>query len=91
MNEKRERVFSWKAVTKKYYRVSLSAEGWSDGYMLLTQEEAELIRKATNCNNWILPELDSWSGSFFIDTEHPMSEEEMKVDHEKRHGWPDQE
>ena len=56
--------------TKYWYPVSLSANGWSDGYVQLTEEEARIVSYATNPTNWTNATLEADSGSFMIDTFH---------------------
>ena len=53
---------------KKYwYKVIQSAEGRSYGWVHLTEDEAALIAKVSDSNNWINSEIDDWSGSFWIE------------------------
>ena len=53
-----------------WYPVSLSAEDWSDGWVYLTEKEAEIVEYATNPANWSQTDLRPWSGSFSIDRFH---------------------
>ena len=58
---------------KKYkYGVCLSAEDYSDGYVRLTRREAEIVSYATNERNWEDAHSNPYSGSFYIDLEHPV-------------------
>lgn len=42
------------------------------GYVRLTKREAEIVSYATNERNWEDKESNSYSGSFYIDLEHPV-------------------
>ena len=53
---------------KRKYKVTFSAEGATSGYIMLTDKEAEIIRKVTNTSNWdSICEDDPYSGSFYIE------------------------
>lgn len=56
---------------KKWYNVSISAEGETSGWIDLTEEEAKAVEYATNIDNWEKLKPESWSGYFFIDINHP--------------------
>ena len=59
---------------KYWYRVSLSAEGDSSGYVHLTKEEAEGAKKASDTLLWHNAQMEAWSGFFWIDTDNPLKE-----------------
>lgn len=64
---------------RKYkYFVSLSAEDETHGYVKLTKREAEIVSYATNERNWEDKESNLYSGSFYIDLEHPVEIENLK-------------
>lgn len=72
------------ASEKKYYRVSISdADCINSGYALLTREEAELVRKATSPGYWIHPVTEGFVNGFFIDMNHPMTEDEMEMEYKE--------
>jgi len=55
---------------KKYwYEVTQSAEDESHGWIQLTEDEAALISKVTDSDNWTNTEMGSWTGWFGIDLE----------------------
>lgn len=56
---------------KKWYKVVLSAEDSSSGWVKLTKEEALAVGYACNMKNWKKKNLNPWSGCFYIDLEHP--------------------
>ena len=60
---------------KYYFPVSISGDGYSTGYVLLTKDEAITVAMATNFSNWAKPELERWSGSFHIDINAGIPEE----------------
>ena len=64
---------------KFWYYVSLSAEGFSSGYVELTKEEAEVVDRVTNPANWKYRQMESWSGSFFINTNDPKVKQGNKL------------
>lgn len=65
---------------KKYkYEVCLSAEDYSDGYVRLTKREAEIVSYATNERNWENKISNPYSGSFYIDLEHPVEIVEFPI------------
>ena len=64
--------------TKFYWKVWQSAEGCTDGYVLLTKKEAEIVFYATNQDNWKHLNDESWSGCFSIDLDNPISEEDFE-------------
>ena len=53
------------SITKKYY-VGITGLENSKGYIDLTEEEAETVRKVINPNNWQDATLNPWSRKFFI-------------------------
>lgn len=66
-----------KSEEKKYkYTVSLSADDETYGYVELTKREAEIVSYATNERNWENKISNPYSGSFYIDLEHPVEIEE---------------
>ena len=62
-------------VKKYYFPVVITGEGYSTGYILLTQEEANVVKKATTFSNWVGAELDKFSGRFIIETDKGIPEE----------------
>lgn len=57
---------------KKYkYRVCLSAEDYSDGYVELTKREAEIVAYAIDTRNWKDSNINPYSGDFEIDLDNP--------------------
>ena len=64
--------------TKFYWKVWQSAEGCTDGYVLLTKKEAEIVSYATDWNNWKCVNDESWSGSFSIDLDNPIPVEDFE-------------
>lgn len=61
-----------KESNKKYkYRVCLSAEDYSDGYVELTKREAEIVAYAADTGNWKDVHLNPYSGDFQIDLDNP--------------------
>lgn len=56
---------------KFYYEVGIDGEDYTHGKILLTKKEAELVNFATNPNNWKNVNIKKYSGSFFIDIDHP--------------------
>ncbi len=66
-----------KSEGKKYkYNVSLSADDETSGYIELTKKEAEIVSYATCEDNWKNAKLNPYSGSFYIDLNHPEEVEE---------------
>lgn len=58
---------------KKYkYEVSLSADDYSYGYVILTRKEAEIVSYATSECNWKDAHLNPYSGEFCIDLKNPI-------------------
>ena len=51
---------------KKRYYVGITGLDNSKGYIELTEEEAEAVRKCTDSNNWDNATLNPWSKRFFI-------------------------
>lgn len=68
---------------KYYFPVANRAEDVSTGYMRLTREEAELVAKATNPENWERAEIEKYSGSFRIELDQAIPEEWW--DYHKQH------
>lgn len=66
------KLWDGKDSNKKYkYHVSLSADGWSDGYVYSTKGEAEIVAYATDTRNWKEANLNPYSGDFEIDLDNP--------------------
>ena len=61
------------------YKVTQGAEGWSDGYVILTKAEAEVVAKVCDKNNWLNANIDRWSGSFSIDIDNPIDPSELNA------------
>lgn len=57
---------------KFYFNVGTFAEGDSRGRVRLTLEQAKIIEYATDKGNWENYDDDGYSGSFFIDIDHPV-------------------
>lgn len=58
---------------KKYkYKVELSADDGTVGYVELTSEQAELVAHVTNTNNWEIIKQGQYSGTFEIDLKNPL-------------------
>ena len=61
------------AANRKYrYAVSMLGDDISDGYIELTKKQADVVKFATNTKNWEDAELNSYSGTFFINTDKPI-------------------
>lgn len=61
------------AKAKKYrYEIGYYAEGTTRGYIELTKKEADIVAYALNARNWEIIEEESYSGSAWIDTAHPV-------------------
>ena len=58
--------------TKFYFAVGTSEEGYSGGYVLLTQKEADIVAFATNYDNWKNSYDEGYSGSFYIENDRPI-------------------
>ena len=66
------------ARVKKYrYNICYSAEGVTTGTIDLTKKEAAIVAYALNTSNWNNLDAESWSGSCFIDIEHPYEIKDM--------------
>lgn len=52
---------------KYWYHVGTSAEEYSDGWVYLTEKEAEVISYVCNDRNWQNANLTYYSGSMWID------------------------
>ena len=63
---------------KKYYSVFLSAEDYTTGFVRLTQEEADLVARVTNIENWEYLDANPYSGYFGIDRKHPLTKEKVE-------------
>lgn len=73
---------------KNYYLISSYGDGGVNGYLLLTQEEAAIIQKAMDFNNWVHLEEDGpYDMGINVDT--PMTKTEMEADYTDRYGWRD--
>lgn len=73
---------------KNYYLIKPWGDGSRDGYLLLTQEEANIIQKAMDFNNWVHLEEDGPYG-MGINVDTPMTKTEMEADYTDRYGWRD--
>ena len=71
---------------KHKYFVSLSADDETCGYVKLTKREAEIVSYATNERNWEDKKSNPYSGSFYIDLEHPV-EIEQSSDMNLQRDW----
>lgn len=47
----------------------LSADDYTEGTMMLTKEEYEIVKRVTNKANWDNLDAHHWSGSFIISCE----------------------
>ena len=74
---------------KNYYLIMPWGDGSRDGYLLLTQEEANIIQKAMDFNNWVHLEDDDGPFGIKFDANSPMTETEMEADYANRYGWRD--
>lgn len=54
------------------YKVELSADDATVGYIQLTSEEAKIIEYATNEENWDIVKQGEYSGLFEIDVNNPI-------------------
>lgn len=52
-------------IKNKYY-VGITGMDNSKGYIELTENEAEIVKKVVNSNNWTDVKLNPWSKRFFI-------------------------
>lgn len=59
-------------VRKYKYKVELSADDATVGYIQLTSEEAKIIEYATNEENWDIVKQGEYSGLFEIDVNNPI-------------------
>lgn len=58
---------------KKYkYKVGLYADGSIEGFVELTKQEAELVSRITNPDNWEITEDGEYYGSFEIEIDNPI-------------------
>ena len=62
---------------KRYYYAVLnkSAEACSTGRVLLTREQAEAVKYASNPRNWIDADVEKYDGSTIINMESEIPEE----------------
>lgn len=60
---------------KGYYEITTFGEGISQGWVLLTREEAMLFNRIADTKNWVHAEVDKWSGSTRIDLNSYVPEE----------------
>lgn len=72
---------------KNYYLIKPWGDGSRDGYLLLTQEEANIIQKAMDFNNWVHLEDDDGPFGIKFDANSPMTETEMEADYADRYSW----
>lgn len=56
----------------KKYKVELSADDATVGYIQLTSEEAKIVEYATNEENWDIVKQGEYSGLFEIDVNNPI-------------------
>lgn len=61
-----------KPETKFYFAVGTSGDGYSGGYVLLTQHEADIVAFATDYDNWVNSYDEGYSGSFHIENDRPI-------------------
>lgn len=54
------------------YKVELSADDATVGYIQLTSEEAKIVEYATNEENWDIVKQGEYSGLFEIDVNNPI-------------------
>ena len=54
------------------YKVELSADDVTVGYIQLTSEEAKIVEYATNEENWDIVKQGEYSGLFEIDVNNPI-------------------
>ena len=54
-----------------WYLVSTIAEEISEGYVYLSKKEAQIVKYATQKENWKNASLEGYSGCFFIDIDNP--------------------
>ena len=80
---------SLQSAEKFWYKVELYAETQSEGYVLLTPEEAQLVASVTNYESWKKSNLEGYSGSFGIEVEKPLTQEEF--DALEKYNWEDSE
>ena len=64
--------------TKFYWKVWQSAEGCTDGYVLLTKKEAEIVSYVTDQDNWKHLSDEPYSGCFSIDLDNPIPVDEFE-------------
>ncbi len=72
---------------KSYYRICMWGDEDPDGYLLLTQEEANIIQKAMDFNNWVHLEVGDGSFGVNFDANNSLTEKEMEADYTKRYDW----
>lgn len=53
------------SIIKRYY-VGISGTDSSTGYIELTEEEADAVRKCVDTSNWVDANLNPFSRKFFI-------------------------
>lgn len=61
-----------------YFRVTQAAEGYSTGYFKMTLEQARFINRVADQRNWVLSDLDCYSGCFNVDLEDYKTVEEVE-------------
>lgn len=61
-----------------YFRVTLVADGYSTGYFKMTPEQARFVNRVADQRNWVLSELDYYSGCFNVDLEDYKTVEEVE-------------
>lgn len=59
-------------VRKYKYKVELSADDATVGYIQLTSEEAKIVEYATNEENWDIVKQGEYNGLFEIDVNNPI-------------------
>lgn len=61
-----------------YFRVTQAAEGYSTGYFKMTPEQAKFINRVADQRNWVLSDLDCYSGLLTVDLEDYKTVEEVE-------------
>lgn len=67
----------------KGYKMTYSAEGDTTGIVMLTKEQAELVARVINTDNWLACKVNGLSGVLEIDLDNPMTDSEVKAYTEK--------
>jgi hypothetical protein len=69
-----------KSETKFYFSVGTIGDGYYDGYVLLTQREADIVAFATNPDNWKNSYDEGFSGRFYIVNDKPIPVDKFEND-----------